>query len=310
MDDHAIVTEELSKQYRGALWRLRPEAALKSLSLSVPRGVVFGFLGPNGAGKTTTIRCLMDLIRPSSGNAWVLGAPSGDVAIRQRVGYLPDNPMFSPHLTAMQFLKLCARLLKVPGDQRRSRIESALKEVDMMESASRPLREFSRGMIQRIGIAQTLLNEPDLLILDEPLVGLDPHGRKDLLEIVRRQKQRGACIFFCSHILSDVEKLCDQVGILFKGRLLCSGPLTELLGAKGMNVLVPAKEESLARELMLDAEDSHREADGSWQLSFTSESKVKRLQERSWPEGVLLQPRREGLEELFFRLTKQEKGDG
>ena len=306
MDDLAIRTEGLSKQYRGPFFRLRPQAAIDQIDLRVPRGVVFGFLGPNGAGKTTTIRCLMDLIRPTGGRAWVLGTPCGDVAIRQRIGYLPDNPAFSPHLTAWRFLGLCAKLLRIASDQRRERIREALEVVSMSEHAHQRLGEFSRGMIQRIGIAQAILNRPDLLILDEPLVGLDPHGRKDLLDIVLQQKKRGACVFFCSHILSDVEKLCDQVGILSRGKLLCAGSLDDLLGAKGMQVTIPAAHEALARELTLQADDTHHLDGGGWRLTFANGQRAEALQERSWPEDVQVQPFREGLEECFFRLTRQD----
>lgn len=304
MDDLAIRTEGLTKYYRGTFWKLSSEPALANLDLQVPRGVVFGFLGPNGAGKTTTIRCLMDLIRPSEGNAWVLGANSGDVQIRERIGYLPDNPSFSQHLSAVQFLNLCGKLLRIPSDQRRIRISEVLDAVDMAEHGGKPLRSFSRGMIQRIGIAQALLNRPDLLILDEPLVGLDPHGRKDLLEIVSQQKEKGTCIFFCSHILSDVEKLCDRVGILNKGRLLCSGPLQEMLGAKGIEIVVPPDQIELAKELMPEAAETHHDEHGAWRLIFEPGETTERLKERSLPAGVELKPRKETLEELFFRLTR------
>jgi len=304
-DDFAIVAEGLTKQYRGAFWRLLPKPALDHLNLQVPRGIVFGFLGPNGAGKTTTIRCLMDLIRPSSGSAHVLGIPCGNVAVRERIGYLPDNPAFSPHLTARQFLILCAKLLKIPRDQRDGRIESVLASVQMSEHAGRYLKEFSRGMIQRVGIAQALLNKPELLILDEPLVGLDPHGRKDLLEIVREQRKLGTCIFFCSHILSDVEKLCDRVGILSGGKLLCSGTLDELLGGKGAELLIPPGNDATAKELMVEADETHHLPDGSWRLDYLSEESASKLRQRELPDGVTVRSRKESLEELFFRTTKE-----
>jgi ABC-2 type transport system ATP-binding protein len=305
MDDAAILVEGLTKHYRGPFWRQRPVPALDHLNLAVPRGMVFGFLGPNGAGKTTTIRCLMDLIRPTAGHAWVLGEPCGDVAVRARIGYLPDNPAFSPHLTAYQFLSLCGKLLRLPPDLRRTRIQEVLEAVGMTEKAHQAIRGYSRGMVQRVGIAQALLNHPELLVLDEPLVGLDPHGRKDLLEIVRQQRSKGTCVFFCSHILSDVEKLCDRVGILRKGQLLATGSLDELLGGKGTELVLPPGHDALARELLLEAEESHHDATGSWRLAFGAAMPPERLRERQLPEGAIVRTRRESLEELFFRLTKE-----
>ncbi len=308
MSESAILTEGLTKQYRRWIGG-KTKPALSNLNLDVPRGIVFGFLGHNGAGKTTTIRCLMDLIRPTGGKAYVLGEPIGQVRIRAKIGYLPDNPAFSPHLTANQFLNLCSKLLRIPTESRGQRIGDVLKEVSMVEHARRPLKEFSRGMIQRIGIAQALLNDPELLILDEPLVGLDPHGRKDLLDIVRRRKEMGTCIFFCSHILSDVEKLCDQVGILSQGELKMAGPLAELLTATGLDVCIPPSQEELAKELMMKADGStHNDTDG-WVLSFKKEENIKELRARELPSGVSLKDQKESLEDLFFRLTKKENAE-
>lgn len=301
MDDLAIRIEGMTKYYKRSFFRLNDYASLDDLNLSIPRGKVFGFLGPNGAGKTTTIRCLMDLIRPSSGRAWVLGKPCGDVAIRERMGYLPDSPSFASYLTARQFVMLCARLLKIPKTQRKQRVDEVLELVRMSEHANERLGGFSRGMIQRIGIAQSILNHPDLLILDEPLVGLDPEGRKELLEIVREQKRRGVCVFFCSHILSDVERICDSIGILCRGKLVCTGPLNEMLAPKGLRLDIPISEETLIKELLMEADDSHKREDGGWSLAFHEGPKCQRLMERQFPESVHLNPIRESLEDLFFR---------
>jgi ABC-2 type transport system ATP-binding protein len=304
MNELAIRIEGLTKYYRTSLFSLSSVPALDHLNLQVPRGTVFGFLGPNGAGKTTTIRCLMDLIRPSEGRAWVLNEPCGNVRVRGRIGYLPDSPAFSGFLTARQFLNLCARLLRIPKARRRSKIDEVLEVVRMTPYADNKLGGFSRGMIQRIGIAQSILNEPELLILDEPLVGLDPEGRRELLDIVAEQKQRGVCVFFCSHILSDVEKLCDSVAILCKGKLVTTGALQDLLASRGTIVAIPASEESVAKELMLEADDIHKREDGGWKLEFHDEAKCARLRERSLPESIHLAPIKESLDDLFFRSVR------
>ena len=301
--EFAIETNGLTKRYRAWLWKLKDEAALDSLTLRVPMGTVYGFLGPNGAGKTTTIRCLTDLIRPTSGTAQVLGESCGSVAVRERIGYLPDAPQFGSHLTAYQFLSVCARLLKISSGDRRRRIDEVLESVRMSKHAKERLGNFSRGMIQRIGIAQALLNHPALLILDEPLVGLDPHGRKELLEIVREQKERGVSVFFCSHILSDVEKLCDSVGILRGGRLQCSGSLEDVLQSRGIRLMISPDASSFAQGLLADADSSERLSDGGWRLEIADQTRADEIRERSIPDGVEIQPRRESLDELFFRIV-------
>ena len=172
--EFAIKTEGLTKYYRKSFWRRAAEPALSELTLSVPRNSVFGFLGPNGAGKTTTIRCLMDLIRPTEGNAWVLGKPCSDIRIREKIGYLPDSPAFGTHMSAVQFLKTCCRLLKMADGDSKIKIEEVLDVVRMTKHRNSQLSGFSRGMLQRIGIAQALLNDPELLILDEPAASLEP----------------------------------------------------------------------------------------------------------------------------------------
>ncbi|MEM2915683.1 MAG: ABC transporter ATP-binding protein, partial [Candidatus Bathyarchaeia archaeon] len=249
-DGLAIKTQGLTKYYRLSWFRRAPVPALDRLNLEVPQSCVFGFLGPNGAGKTTTIRCLMDLIRPTSGQAWVLGKPIGDIAIREKIGYLPDSPAFGTHLTPWQFLNICARLLKLPSSIRPQRIEAVLEMVHMKDHKHEAMSGFSRGMLQRIGIAQAMLNLPKLLILDEPLVGLDPEGRRELLDIVRERKSEGVCVFFCSHILSDVETLCDQIGILYKGKLQIVGEIKSLLGENGIQITIPADQEETIQSLL------------------------------------------------------------
>lgn len=303
MGDFVIKTEGLSKTYGNLFWK-KKTPSLRSLDLEIPVGSIFGFLGPNGAGKTTTIRLLVDLIKPSAGRAWVLGKPADDVKIKQYIGYLPDGPCFSPYLKAYEFLNICAKLLKIPSSQRRARIEEVLDTVKMTEHASSKLGGFSRGMTQRIGIAQAILNKPQLLILDEPLVGLDPHGRQELKAIINRQKQAGTNVFFCSHILSDVESICDRVGILSKGELLCCGPIAELLSETGFRVVVKPGHDSLMQKLMPEASSSTKLSNGGWELVFNNNSDVKKhidaYMEKN-PDSLTSSPSRESLEDFFFR---------
>lgn len=303
--DFAIKIDGLTKFYRKSFWRKAAEPALEELTLNVPRNSVFGFLGPNGAGKTTTIRCLMDLIRPSKGNAWVLGKPCSDIRVREKIGYLPDSPAFGSHLSAAQFLKTCCRLLRISDADAKLKIEEVLDIVRMSKHRNDQLSGFSRGMLQRIGIAQALLNEPELLILDEPLVGLDPVGRRELLDIVRGRKENGVCVFFCSHILSDVESLCDHVGILSNGKLMASGQMSSLLKSTGHTVSVPIRYEDFAKKAMMVADNSHRGDDGRWVLEFESDDEFRKLEKDGLPDGVECFDRKERLDDLFFRMTKE-----
>ncbi len=301
---NAIETIHLTKHYRGAFFRLKKTPALRDLSLTVPVGGVFGFLGPNGAGKTTTIRCLMGLVTPTSGEAHVLGAPSSSTRVKEQIGFLPDTPSFAGHLTASEFLHLCARLFKMGGAAARQRVEEVLEEVEMSPHAHSRLDGFSRGMLQRIGIAQAILNRPRLLILDEPLLGLDPHGRDQFKQIIRRQQATGATIFFCSHILSDVEKICESVGILDHGELQAAGKLADLLTRNGQTVTVPADRPGVVQDLLPLCTSSRRHDDGGYGFEF-DEAGVSRLAPLTagFPPGVVIQPHYESLEDFFFRMT-------
>ncbi len=298
---NVIEIEELTKVYGWLPWR-RTVTALDNLTLAVPEGAVFGFLGPNGAGKTTTIRLLMNLIHPTSGRALVLGKSPDDVKMKERIGFLPDSPAFNPYLTAREFLEICAKLLRLSPDRRRSRVEEVLEVVGMSAHANSKLGGFSRGMTQRIGIAQAILNHPDLLILDEPLVGLDPHGRQELEEIIFRQEEEGTSVFFCSHILSDVEKICDHIGILSEGHLICNGPIKKLLSETGLNVAVVPGGDDAATKLLLDATSSERREDGGWDLvlPIDAAARVGSVM-KAHPGQVSQLPLFETLEEFFFR---------
>lgn len=224
-----IRTEGLTKSYSYGIGQ-KTIVALKGLDLHVREGEIFGFLGPNGAGKTTTLKILMGLIYPTSGNALILGHELGDVKVKNRIGYLPEHPYFYDYLTAREFLDFYGRLFDLNRAIRGERIESLIHKVGLDGFQDVQLRKFSKGMLQRIGIAQALINDPDLIILDEPMSGLDPIGRKDIRDIILWLRESGKTVFFSSHILPDVEILCDRVAIIVKGTLRDVGRLDELLG--------------------------------------------------------------------------------
>lgn len=224
----------LTKEYRVGFGR-RSVMALDHLDLEIEEGEVFGFLGHNGAGKTTTIKLLMGLVYPTSGEAWILDRSIREVAVKQYIGFLPESPFFYEYLTAEEFLVFYGQLFGIGGLKLAKKIDELLELVSMTDARHRPLRKFSKGMLQRIGIAQALINDPRLVILDEPMSGLDPIGRRDVRDIILRLKHEGKTIFFSSHILPDVEMICDRIGILVKGRLKAVGTVQELAGASSVN---------------------------------------------------------------------------
>ncbi len=229
-EELVIETENLTKEFKpNSLIRRRTAKALDNLNLKVKKGEIFGYLGPNGAGKTTTFKLLLGLIFPSAGAAWVMGKPIREVKFKRGVGFLPEQPYFYDYLTGAEFLDFYARLFRFGGKARKRKVRSLLEAVGLEEAAPLQLRKFSRGMLQRIGMAQALINDPELIILDEPLSGLDPVGRKKIRDIIFRLKDEGRTVVFSSHILSDVEAICDRVGILMQGRLQRVERLDEFL---------------------------------------------------------------------------------
>ncbi len=226
----ALETLDLTKDYLAGFWRKRPKRALDRLNLSVQSGEVFGLLGPNGAGKTTTLKILLRLVFPTSGTARILGKELGDISTHALVGYLPEQPCFYDHLTAGEFLNFVGELFGIPTPERHQRIEKLLERVGLSDSRDVPLHKFSKGMAQRVGIAQALVNDPDLIFLDEPMSGLDPLGRRGVRDLILELKAEGKTVFFSTHILSDAEALCDQVAILDRGRLQGCGEIREILG--------------------------------------------------------------------------------
>jgi ABC-2 type transport system ATP-binding protein len=236
----AIETESLTKDFPIGFWRPRPYRALDGLTLSVAEGEVFGFLGPNGAGKSTTLKLLMQLLFPTSGTARILDRPAGDVSVKRRIGFLPEHPYFYDYLTGEELLTYFASLFGYKGEERRSRVTRVLDEVGLGAERRLKLRQCSKGMVQRLGLAQAIINDPEVVFLDEPMSGLDPIGRRDVRTLILRLRQGGCTIFFSSHILSDAEALCSQVAILAQGRLRAQGRLSDLVGLelKGWELVV------------------------------------------------------------------------
>jgi ABC-2 type transport system ATP-binding protein len=235
-----ISVTRVSKVYRSGL-RMKRVQALTDISLEVERGEIFGFLGPNGAGKTTLIKILMGLTEPTSGSALVFGRPPRDAAAKARLGFLPESPYFYDHLTAREFLGLAARLSGVPKSEAAGRVTGQLRLLRMEKAADVQMRGFSRGMLQRMGIAQALVADPELVVLDEPMGGLDPIGRKEFRDIIVDLRERGKTIFFSTHILSDVEMICDRVGIVIEGRMVEVGRLSEILTSDVESIEVTVK---------------------------------------------------------------------
>ncbi len=226
-----VETYELRKVYRLGFWMNQKITSLKGCTLTVQQGETFGLLGPNGAGKTTLLKTLLGIVRPTSGRALLLGRPIGERSIKQRIGYLPENPYFYDFLTGWEFLQFAAGLFKIPASVQRQRIPQLLDLVGLERSAAlkKQLRQYSKGMLQRIGMAQALINDPEVVFLDEPMSGLDPMGRRQMREIILSLQAQGKTIFFNSHVLAEVEQICSRIAILAQGELICIGSLDELL---------------------------------------------------------------------------------
>jgi ABC-2 type transport system ATP-binding protein len=312
----AIRTEALTKHYSVGFWRPRPYLALEGLTLSVGQGEVFGFLGPNGAGKTTTLKLLMQLIYPTSGSAQILGMPVGSADVKRRIGYLPENPYFYDHLTAEELLEYFGSLFGYRAADRRQRASRLLDEVGIGAERRLQLRKFSKGMLQRVGIAQALLNEPELVFFDEPMSGLDPLGRREIRQLILRLRDRGCTVFFSSHVLSDAEALCSRVAIVARGRLVAQGPLTEILAFKVhgwelvMSHVPPAALECVLKDgRVLKALPL---GEDRYALDLPLDTPPDRLMAELTAGGarlVSLNPLRETLEDFFVRQVADAKAD-
>jgi ABC-2 type transport system ATP-binding protein len=244
MSTPAIEIEHLSKEYPYGFLNLKKKISLEDLSMQVDTGEVFGFLGPNGAGKSTTIKLLMRLIFPDGGTARILGKSIDDVSMHQETGYLPEQPYFYDYLTAAEVLDYFARFHQLTATDRRTRVENVLKKVGLETAKKIQLRKYSKGMLQRVGLAQAILHDPQVLILDEPMSGLDPVGRREVRDIILELKKEGRTVLFSTHILSDAEMLCDRVGVIVGGKLRGVGTPEEMVGIKtqGMEILFEVAE--------------------------------------------------------------------
>ena len=309
----AIETIGLTKDYAVGFWRKRPRRVLDGLSLQVEAGEVFGFLGPNGAGKTTTLKLLLQLVFPTAGEARLLGRPAGDLDAKRRLGYLPENPYFYDYLTAEELLRYFGGLLGLDGATRERRVSALLDEVGIGAERKLQLRKFSKGMLQRVGIAQALLNDPELVILDEPMSGLDPLGRRDVRRLILRLRDRGCTVFFSSHVLSDAEALCSRVAILAKGRLAASGRLSEILafGIHGWELVVADVRDDLLEKHKARITRVHRIASGRFALDLPVGAPPEQLLADLTAEGaqlVSLNPLRGTLEDFFVDKVAQAGG--
>uniref|UniRef100_C6E5T6 ABC transporter related protein n=1 Tax=Geobacter sp. (strain M21) TaxID=443144 RepID=C6E5T6_GEOSM len=251
---YALEITGLGKQFKGK--KLGTVEALKGVTLAVEQGEVFGFLGPNGAGKSTTIKCLMGLIRPTTGSATILGKDIGSADARKSVGYLPENPAFYDYLSAEEYLLFVGSCFNMGGELLSRRTEAVLQLLDLWKPRRRLMRTYSKGMVQRVGLAQVLLHDPDVYILDEPMSGLDPIGRALVKEIVLDLKKRGKCVFFSTHITDDVEKVCDRVAVINKGELLVVDRVENIVrrGTEGYAVTVVAPNGSSDQHILEEAQ--------------------------------------------------------
>src|SRR5437016_3033717 len=301
----AIEIQNLTKDYEVGFWRKRKVRALDGLSLSVEPGQIFGFLGANGAGKTTTLKLLMGLIYPTGGTARILGRDIGDTSMHARIGYLPENPYFYDYLTAREFLNYCAQLFGQDRATRSRRTEEILARANLeKKSWDRQLRKFSKGMLQRVGLAQALVNDPEIVFLDEPMSGLDPVGRREVRDLIASLRAEGKTVFMCSHILSDIEVLCDSVAILKRGRLAHAGSLDELRAREtsAIEIIAAGADAPTMTQLLGNTATVTPTASGL-RIEVSDEKDVDAViaaLRRSNGKLVAVQPVRQSLEDLFL----------
>ncbi|HEX8796778.1 MAG TPA: ABC transporter ATP-binding protein [Polyangiaceae bacterium] len=294
----------LAKTFRKPFTGRRVEA-VSSVSFDVRRGEIFGFLGPNGAGKTTTIKMLMGLIAPTSGTMEILGVRAPDPDVMARVGFLPESPYVYPYLSPREFVTMCGRLSGLGGKALSDRVAGVIDRVGMADAIDRSVNSLSKGMLQRVALAAALVHDPELLVLDEPMSGLDPVGRKEVRDLIVEEKQRGRTVFFSSHILSDVEMLCDRVCILRRGEVVVSGDLREILeaGKRRSEITIGGASEALRKSL---GEQAHavRAMGDRLVMEVEGDAAVRDVVTRALAEGARLEsvtPKRETLEDVFVR---------
>ena len=301
-----VEINNLTKDYEVGFLRKRKVRALDGLTLSVEANQIFGFLGANGAGKTTTLKLLMRLIFPTSGNARILGSDINDFSMHQRIGYVPENPYFYDYLSARELLDYCGQLFGLSAAERRKRTNALLSRVRLDQKRwDTQLRKFSKGMLQRVGLAQSLINDPEIVFLDEPMSGLDPVGRREVRDLIASLRDEGKTVFMCSHILSDIEVLCDQVAILKRGKLSQVGHLDELRQSSDsrnrLEVLATGTDADTLKRYLSSTEVASTPR--GLKIEIESENEVENVLAALRQAGgklVSVQPVKQSLEELFL----------
>ena len=302
-----IRAERLSKTFRVGFWGRRVRA-VEDLSLDVKRGEIFGLLGPNGAGKTTTLKMLLGFVRPTRGHASVAGHRAGSLAARKAIGYLPENPALYEFLTGDEYLRFAGQLAGLSRKDAAAQARRLLELVGLAGRADRSIRKFSKGMVQRLGLAQALIGDPGIVVLDEPMSGLDPVGRKDVRDLIFELRRQGRTVLFSTHILSGVEAICDTVGIMVGGRLTDCGSLSTLLapGVRAVEIVARDVPEPLSQRLLSNGAQGMRR-DGALVLTFTSEAPAQEaMRDIVGAGGVLVSvaPHRQTLESLFVQRAR------
>lgn len=308
-----VEIKNLSKDYETGFWRKKKVRALDDLTLSVGGGQIFGFLGGNGAGKTTTIKILMSLLFPTAGTAKILGKEISDVQMHKAIGYCPENPYFYDYLTARELMNYFGELFGIDASARKKRTEELLTKVGLEEKSwDKQLRKFSKGMLQRVGLAQSLINDPEIVFLDEPMSGLDPIGRREVRELIAGLRDSGTTVFMSTHILSDVETLCDEVAILRNGKLAATGRLDDLLANESERRVFEINVIGVSADA-IDIPGVVVASKGSGlSIEVSDEDDVERVLRTVRLAGgslVSVQPVKQSLEELFVEKTAAKRDE-
>ncbi len=310
---YIVEIENLTKDYEIGFWKKKKVRALDNLTLNVEGGQIFGFLGGNGAGKTTTIKILMSLIFPSAGSAKILGKDISDVKMRAKIGYCPENPYFYDYLTARELLMYFGELFGLDKSKCKQKTEELLTKVGLEEASwDKQLRKFSKGMLQRTGLAQSLINDPEIVFMDEPMSGLDPIGRREIRELIAELREKGVTVFMSTHILSDIEALCDNVAILRKGKLAATGKLDDLLTSHGENqsfeINVKGVTADVLQNSMTNIDANVFAKPNGANIQVLNENDVEKVLFEMKKVGgklVSIQPVKQSLEELFVEKTEK-----
>jgi ABC-2 type transport system ATP-binding protein len=308
MSDVVMRADGLAKTFRLDFFRKRVEA-VRDATFEVRKGEVFGFLGPNGSGKTTTLKMLMGLVRPTRGRAEVLGRSAADIEAKRRLGYLPETPYFYEYLSPEEFLDLVGALFDVPAAERRRRRDKLITRVGLDHARGRPLRKFSKGMLQRVGIAQALMGDPELVVLDEPMTGLDPVGRKEIRDLIVELRHEGRTVFYSTHILPDVEMTCDRVAMIFAGKIRSVGPLSQLMAARQLSTEVFLHPGPGGPPALPDGARKRETPDGL-AIDLPEGADVDAFLRAALDAGahiLAVTPRKESLEDIFIREAAEGK---